>query len=369
VPRTLSCFSISIDWDTVSYGCMFCIQSKGSSQWVLRSPAMTFRIEAARDWGEYRDAWTECMHEQYWFWKPKPLDFNREEELEELETDFGKQDHLFLLARHEGHTNVLGILGLKVVGETGVIRRWEPSVIASQKETGLGRALLGQGLTELSNRSVANVYTVIKYPKAAPGTLKWHSDLFDKSGFRTVEPMGAVMLQDLDARQIRYTAPEGVAIQTGEEFADRDLARLTVKAFTSTAEDRAIHGYDEIVTQPEPALKSITSLRAARLGRSPNDLWKVAIVSDEPAGVVGAFILERQHQPKTGVLGPVGVLPELRRQGIATALVLAQLKSLKDYGCSYALVGTPAANIGAIAMYKGTGFADDYRQVTLGRDL
>jgi ribosomal protein S18 acetylase RimI-like enzyme len=42
---------------------------------------------------------------------------------------------------------------------------------------------------------------------------------------------------------------------------------------------------------------------------------------------------------------------------------------MKEYGCEYAAVGTPAANDGAIVLYEKAGFRLAGRLISLVRDL
>lgn len=330
---------------------------------------MRFVVDLAQDWDEYKNAWTTCMQNHYWFREPRLLDFSKEEELAEQEKDFGRDDRAFLVARREDSQDIVGVLGLKVAAHSGVIRRWEPSVVASEKNTRVGETLLQEGLKTLGRRGVTNVTSVLKFPKDLEQEVKWHADLFKRQGFEMPVPPAAQLIADLREYHVTQRSSPGVRIITGEKYDDQKLAEITIKAFTSTPEDKRIHGRYPSVTVPSEALKTIEDLRAGRMGPSPPEMWKVALVGNEAAGMTGSFIRIEPHQPKTGVLGPVGVLPEYRKRGIGAALVIAALQSMKKQGCEYALVSTPQENSAGIATYVRGGFSDLYRQMTFERTL
>ena len=330
---------------------------------------MGFVVDLAQDWYEYEKAWTACMQNHYWFKEPRILDFRRDEELAEQEQDFGRDDRAFLIARREDSQDIVGVLGLKVAAHSGVIRRWEPSVVASERSTRVGEILLGEALKLLGKRGVTNVTSVMKYPKELEREVKWYADLFKRQGFEMPVPPAAQLIADLRDYRVAERSSPGVKIVTAEKYDDQKLAEITIKAFTSTPEDKRIHGRYPSVTVPSEALRTIQDLRAGRLGQSPPEMWKVALVGNDVAGMTGAFIRVEPYQPKTGVLGPVGVLPEFRKRGIGSTLVISALQSMKKQGCEYALVSTPQENSAGIATYVRGGFSDLHRQVTFERLL
>ena len=137
----------------------------------------------------------------------------------------------------------------------------------------------------------------------------------------------------------------------------------------SKNEDIEIHGFDRSVTDYSTAVEVFRSIQGGRIGRSPSEFWKVALVDNEPAGFIGGIILESEHKPVTGVLGPLGVFPEFRRLGIGQYLVSELFKSMKEQGCEYSAVGTPAVNQNAIGMYQKAGYKLNCRLVHLEKTL
>jgi GNAT superfamily N-acetyltransferase len=162
---------------------------------------------------------------------------------------------------------------------------------------------------------------------------------------------------------------QGFQVETGENYTFEDLASITVKSFTSTPEEREIHGFDKTVTEHIQATALLQRMAEGFYGYSSDEFRKIAVVNGVPVGFLGAFISESKYKPLTGVLGPMAVLPGYRRQGIAISLVDEVLQTLKEYGCEHAAVGTPAANTGAISLYEKAGFKLACRLTSLERDL
>jgi len=135
-----------------------------------------------------------------------------------------------------------------------------------------------------------------------------------------------------------------------------NIGEYCVRAYGLTSGDQKIHGFDKSVTDYDTAVAAMGSIMSGRLGPSPDEFWKVALVDGEPAGFIGGFIKESKHKPVTGILGPLGVFPEFRRLGIGVFLVSELFKSMKKRGCEYSAVGTPAVNLNAIRMYQKAGY-------------
>ncbi len=76
----------------------------------------------------YISAWIEGMRHLHWFKEPKVFDYNSDEMMEELQRNFGKPENIFLQAVAGRSKKVIGVLGLRLEGEVGVLRRWEPAV-------------------------------------------------------------------------------------------------------------------------------------------------------------------------------------------------------------------------------------------------
>ncbi|MDN7120043.1 GNAT family N-acetyltransferase [Nocardioides sp. ChNu-153] len=124
----------------------------------------------------------------------------------------------------------------------------------------------------------------------------------------------------------------------------------------------------------------LVALEAALFGV---DAWSADLVADELTGpgrtvvvaagdvtagdaIVGYAVL--------GVAGDVadllriGVAPEARRTGVATALLAAVLDVARQAGAERLLLEVAAGNAGAVAFYAHAGFAEIHRRPRYYRD-
>ncbi|MFI6996473.1 GNAT family N-acetyltransferase [Nocardia sp. NPDC050175] len=80
------------------------------------------------------------------------------------------------------------------------------------------------------------------------------------------------------------------------------------------------------------------------------------VAYDDQANAVAAVTVWSAGPDKPGLLEPMGVHRAHRGHGYGKAITLAAAAALRQLGASSALVGTPSANIGAVATYKSAGF-------------
>ncbi len=81
----------------------------------------------------------------------------------------------------------------------------------------------------------------------------------------------------------------------------------------------------------------------------------VAYVDGEPAGIVSATEIFHPDKPTELFLSELDVVPAMRRQGTARAL-LAELKLVaEECGCASIWVLTSEGNEAAVASYRGAG--------------
>ncbi|MFX1561219.1 MAG: GNAT family N-acetyltransferase [Promethearchaeota archaeon] len=326
-------------------------------------------VEPADDWETYSIAWSDAMKHLYWYRENPIFDFNKNEEIEEMHSDFQKPGNLFLVARLLDQDKIVGVLGFRYRDVMARLRRWEPAVIPQFQKSNIARALLNQAIHYLTSMGVKQIGYLLKYPLDSPDYAVDHLKLFKEVGFEYARPDSVDMIMALDTLQPPSGPPQDVHIETGEKYTFEDLASITVKSFTSTPEEREIHGFDKTVTEHIQATALLQRMAEGFYGHSPDELRKIAVVDGVPAGFIGAFVMESKHKPLTGVLGPMAVLPDYRRRGIALHLVNNALYTLKKHGCEYAAVGTPAANTGAIDLYKKVGFKLWCRVISLEKSL
>ncbi len=329
------------------------------------------RIEVgfATDWEQYSEAWATSMNDLYWYNKNPVFDFNKDEEFEEMRLDFDKSGNLFLVARLSNSNKIVGVLGLHYKDVMARIRRWEPAVLPEFRNTSAAEDLLNRALKHLMSIGIKRIGYLLKYPFDSPELVKDLLNCYRALGFNQSRPDSVDLVMHLGNLNLPIETPPGVTLETGENYTIEDLASLTVRSFTSTPEERDIHGFDKTVTEHIQATALLQRMADGFYGYSPNGFRKIAVVDGLPVGFLGAFVVESEHQPLTGVLGPMAVLPGFRRQGIALYLINEILHSLKEFGCKYAAVGTPAENSVAIKLYEKAGFKLACRIVNLEKEL
>jgi mycothiol synthase len=102
-------------------------------------------------------------------------------------------------------------------------------------------------------------------------------------------------------------------------------------------------------------------------------LWRVAWDGDQVAGVVMNGIYPEESARigiELGWLDSVAVRRPWRRRGLASALVVASLRALRDRGMAVAALGVDAESpTGALALYEGLGFRRHQAWVTYRKSL
>jgi hypothetical protein len=113
-------------------------------------------IAEAGQWSEYLPAWETCMQGVYWFDEARFFDYTREEESRSLEEQFGEEDNIFLVALDP---QPIGVLGIRVNGEQGTIRRYEPAV--KEGHIDVGEALIAEGIWRAALRGRLGSLTML----------------------------------------------------------------------------------------------------------------------------------------------------------------------------------------------------------------
>ncbi len=311
-------------------------------------------IIQSKDWPPYKVVWQKCMKDYYWYKDDPVFDWNKYEELEDMENEFGKPGNVFLEAHDDD--KVVGVFGFRHRGRMATLRRWEPATFEPPSDRRVHQALLTHTLNYLSEKGVERVRVLIKHPAENPKVTEHLSNLFFQNGFTRYQPDSIDLVTKLDDIPEPPRINSSVSINSEIPISPETLGEYIIRAYGTTPEDLAIHSFDESVTDYDTAVAAFSSIMKGRLGLSPEDFYKLAFVNNEPAGFIGGFISESKHKPVIGVLGPLGVFPEYRHQGIGVLLVSELFKSMKKHGCEYAAVGTPLANTNAINMYQKAGY-------------
>ena len=91
-------------------------------------------------------------------------------------------------------------------------------------------------------------------------------------------------------------------------------------------------------------------------------------VIEAPDGSFASFCLAwLDEENRGGLLEPVGTHPEHRRRGLATAVTLGALGSLRAAGAEVAVIGSDEGSAGE-AVYEGIGFRTVTRHVPFGKN-
>ena len=312
------------------------------------------KIIESEDWPTYKTAWKECMKDYYWYKNNPVFDWNKHEELDDMESDFGKPSNVFLEA-HQGD-EIVGVFSFRHRGKQASLMRWEPTVLISSGAAQVRKALLSYAVDYLSNKGVERITVTVKHPADTPDITKHLFELYKQSGFKPYQPVSVDLVTHLDDIPPPLSMPDNVSIDPHLGNNPENIGKWCVRAYGSTSEDLEIHGFDRSVTDYDTAVAAMGSIMRGRLGESPHEFWKVALVDGEAAAFIGGFISKSKHKPVTGILGPLGVFPEYRRQGLGVFLISELFKSMKDHGCEYTGVGTPLSNTNAIHMYEKSGY-------------
>jgi ribosomal protein S18 acetylase RimI-like enzyme len=165
---------------------------------------------------------------------------------------------------------------------------------------------------------------------------------------------------DLDA----LLAERGYEIEAPVDILVADVPRLQSR--TGGHDDRVAlrEGVDDAWARAYGALHGDDTTpgeRVAAYGRllrhaGPPVLVATADVDGTPAGV-GFGVVERGW---LGVFG-MGTRPDVRRRGIATAIMRALITASSAYGAAHCYLQVEVDNDGAQALYRGLGFTPEYR--------
>ena len=266
------------------------------------------KIIESTDWSVYKSAWNECMKDYYWYKEDPVFDWHKEEELDDMETDFGKPGKVFLEAREDG--KIAGVFGFRYRGKEASMRRWEPVVLENTGDIAIHNELLVHALDYLSEKGVERTTVTIKYRVGNLDAASHLFELYQESGFSRYQPDSVDLVTHLDDIPIPPSIQDNISIDSHQGTIPENIGEFCVRAYGSAPEDLEIHGFDKSVTDYNTAVAVFKSIIDGRLGHSPDDFWKVALVDGEPAGFIGGFIKESKHKPVTGILGPLGVFPE-----------------------------------------------------------
>jgi ribosomal protein S18 acetylase RimI-like enzyme len=221
----------------------------------------------------------------------------------------------------------------------------------------------------LKRKNVHKVKCMLKYPVNRPKAASWHIALYKRCGFRQKGPPGIMLLAELSKTKTSPFEVENLRFINGNKVPTEKFADFVQRAYLSTAEDRAIHGFDPYVSIREKTREVLQAIKNGKFGFSPPEFWKVALLKNETVGFIKGFIPKSKYRPAHGVIANLGVFPEFRRKGIAYALINEIHRCFKKYGCRYSYVGTPKTNRPAITFYQKVGYKPFFELISFEKTL
>ena len=327
---------------------------------------MEISVRPAESWSEFEDVWNESMKHLYWFTDATPADYQRERDLKELENEFASENHTYLIAR-DADGNALGTLTYSITSSYARNSIMMPGVPMVSRRLNVELALFAYQERMLRGAGIKTIFSSLKYRTRTE--VDWYFDTLTKNGFIESEPEGYQLLVSLDDISSRLKNPGTVAFRTRDAFSTDDFVDFTMRAYATTPEDLAIHGYDRSVTVPEHIRAIHQRVINGDFGKSPPEWWRVATRDETAAGYILGFETEPLRDPRLAIIGNLGVFPEFRRGGIAVSLIHSLFNEFLQSGIEYVMVGTPTHNIPAIGAYKRAGFHEANKIQFFRKDL
>jgi mycothiol synthase len=277
--------------------------------------------------------------------------------VEEMTVELGHPSASFEAVRDitiaEVHGRVVGMATRETIDTTDGFRehRNDGEVDPAFRRRGIGRALLDQSLRR--HRAFAETD-----PSDRPrifGSWSWERQagneaLLRGEGFEMVRYFFDMVRPNLDAIA-EVALPAGLTLRPIERAMAKQVWDADVEAFQD-------HwgGFDA------------SDEHLQRWLDNPNadlSIWVVAFDGDEVAGGIVNGIDPAQNAAlglQRGWLQSVFTRRPWRRRGLATALIAASLRVLRDRGMTSAALSVDAANpSGALGLYEGLGFEVDTR--------
>ncbi|MFO0965712.1 MAG: GNAT family N-acetyltransferase [Gemmataceae bacterium] len=153
--------------------------------------------------------------------------------------------------------------------------------------------------------------------------------------------------------------------ELGEAPAPPVCASASYAAAPSLFRDTLLRTYEGTLDCPElNGTRSGEEIIAGHQaqGRFQPELWRLFRKDDAPLGVL---LLNPLRDEPAWDLSYLGVVPEQRRRGVGTLLLMHALRLAHDGGALELQVAVDERNRPALELYKGHGFAESHRHVAL----
>ena len=233
------------------------------------------------------------------------------------------------------------------------IRQTDPSYIG----TGLQAAMLGASEARAAQVAATHAVDCAKaFETWTAGTDHESQAYVEQVGY-TPLTYGADMVRPDLAGIPDERLPNGVEIRSVE---DQHL-----RAIFESGEEAFLDHWGAAEPEPEDYKRFL------EFEHNDQTLWKVAWAEDEVVGQVRSFIAKAENEHfrrNRGYAEFISTTLEWRKQGIATALICASLRELRDRGMNEAALGVHTENpTGAFTLYQNLGFQEIFRWTTYGK--
>lgn len=174
-----------------------------------------------------------------------------------------------------------------------------------------------------------------------PDVCEWYESL----GF-TVETYGASMSRPIDGDLPAHDLPDGLEMRPVTEGQLRQIWEADQEAFRDHWgwSEPTENDYQRFLEDPHRDIS----------------LWRVAWDDDQVAGQVKSFINHEENEAlgkRRGWTEYISTGRKWRKQGVASALITASFRALRDAGMNEAALGVHAENPnGAFRLYESLGF-------------
>lgn len=214
------------------------------------------------------------------------------------------------------------------------------------RRRGIGRALLRWAERRAAEIALVDGRTGERVTNAWPDSKQTGAiALYESEGYRVVR-YGFMMLRDLSEPIPDRPMPAGLEVRPVEAADHRRIWDADVEAFL------------DHWARAEPTEADFQ--RWFALPELDTGLWQVAWDGDEVAGCVMPFIYPDENERfglTRGWLEHISVRRPWRRRGLASALIVRAMRTLRDRGLTEAALGVDAENLtGALRIYEALGF-------------
>ncbi|MBD3406905.1 MAG: GNAT family N-acetyltransferase [Candidatus Lokiarchaeota archaeon] len=308
--------------------------------------------------------WHKSMQHLSWYLDPNPMDYDMKEEITELAESFSSNKHYFLIAKSKGES--VGCITFETRDKLARLGITMPGVPLNKRGTMIGNKLLNECISILKSKSISVLNCTYKY--RTKEEIQWHLDLVKSLGFVS-QPEGTQLMRSVaESNNTADDSSNQFKILHREDVSPQSLAELTYQSFLGTVQDRAIHENTMPMTL-DGILQSHNRIASNSIFFSPANLWYIAQVDDDLAGVLIGGDIGKRNDYRIGIIGELCVSPSFRRRGIASKLISKFLSDSQKMNFDYVFVGTPSRNIPGIRLYEKHGFTPTNYTINLSLAL